>query len=289
MTDSEFKIHPASSSDIEEISNFLSTSQVSNRHLDWQKTITWLGSQPFLKCYYNNELVSILVCPITGKDFVWIRSFYGGTLSAAESSWTVMFSYLLNILKDTGIQKIYSIPLSSWYERLLRNSGLQSSTKIVTLVNHHLKTTIIDTPINIQIRELVSKDIEEICDVDKIAFPPLWQISKEDIIQAIAISQNKSVVLDQSSRIIGYQISSNIFDTGHIARIAVLPEFQKQNIGSALIQNLMSCFNSLGVGPVTVNTSSDNLPAINLYLRHNFSYTQNNYPIYSWNPNITQQ
>lgn len=289
MTDSEFIIFPASDSDLDEISRFLSTSQVNNRHLDWQKTISWLGSQPFLMCYYNNELVSILVCPMTGKDFVWIRAFYGGTLSAAESSWTVLFSYLLNKLKDAGIQKLYSIPLSSWYERLLRNSGLQSATKIVTLVNHQIKTTIVDTPINTQIRELVAKDIEEICDVDKIAFPPLWQISKEDIIQAIAISQNKSVVLDQSSRIIGYQISSNIFDSGHIARIAVLPEFQKQNIASALIQNLMSCFISLGVGTVTVNTSSDNIPATNLYLRHNFSFTQNNYPIYSWNLNITQQ
>ncbi len=280
MADSEYKIIPATTADLDEITGFLATAQVNNRHLDWQKTITWLGSQPFLKCYYNNELISTLVCPVTRQDFVWIRAVNGNTLFSAERSWTELFNNLVSILKDAGINKLYSIPLSSWYERLLRKSGLQTNTKIVTLVNRNLETISFVPPLNIQIRELVAGDIKQICYVDKAAFAPLWQISEEDIIQAIAVSQNKSVVLDSSSNIIGYQISSNIFDTGHIARIAVLPEYHRKNIASALLQNLLSRFSSIGISNVTVNTSSDNFPATNLYLHHNFTYTQNNYPIY---------
>ena len=51
MTSSELTIIPAEIQDHDEIADFISMSQVSNRHLDWQKSITWLGSQPVLKCY----------------------------------------------------------------------------------------------------------------------------------------------------------------------------------------------------------------------------------------------
>jgi ribosomal protein S18 acetylase RimI-like enzyme len=281
MNHTEFKIVPASTADIEELSTFFSTSQLSNRHLDWQKTITWLGSQPFLKCYFKDDLISVLVCPVTGQDFIWIRSFNCTNQLSAESSFQQLLDTAISILDGTGIHKLYTISLSPWYEELINNCGFVTVDKIVTLRKEKSSIIPFEHPLIIQIRDFLPSDIDQAFAVDHQAFPPLWQISKEDFTQALSISKNKSVALNLSGEIIGYQISSNIFDSGHIARIAVVPEYQKQHIGSALLENLFRRFIAIGVREITVNTSSDNLPAINLYLRHGFSYTQNNYPIYS--------
>ena len=287
MNSSEFKIIPASKSDFEELSTFFSISQLNNRHLDWQKTITWLGSQPFLKCYFKDELISVLVCPVTDQDFIWIRSFNCTNQSIAEPSYRLLLETAISILNGTGIHKLFTISLTPWYEELINNYGFITTDKIVTL--HKDKSSIVpyEHPLFIQIRDFLPSDIDQAHAVDHLAFPPLWQISKEDFTQALAVSQNKSVALNLSGEIIGYQISSNIFDSGHIARIAVSPEYHKQHIGSALMQNLFRRFISLGVREITVNTSSDNQPAINLYLHHGFSYTQNNYPIYFREVNST--
>ena len=280
MDPREFKIIPASTTDYEELTTFFSVSQLNNRHLDWQKTITWLGTQPFLKCYYNGELISVLVCPVTDQDFIWIRSFNCINQLSVESSFRQLLDTAISILNGTGIHKLFTISLFPWYEEIIRSYGFTTTDQIVTLRKDKSSIIPFEHPLTIQIRDFLPSDIDEAFAVDHLAFPPLWQISKEDFTQALAISKNKSVALNLSGEIIGYQISSNIFDSGHIARIAVIPEYQKQHIGSALLENLFRRFIALGVREITVNTSSDNQPAINLYLHHGFSFTQNNYPIY---------
>ena len=280
MDSREFKIIPANTADFEELSTFFSVSQLSNRHLDWQKTITWLGSQPFLKCYYHGDLISVLVCPVTDQDFIWIRSFNCINQLTVESAFRELLDTAISILNGTGIHKLFTISLSPWYEEIIRPCGFTTTDQIVTLRKDKSSIIPFEHPLTIQIRDFLPSDIDEAFAVDHMAFPPLWQISKEDFTQALAVSKNKSVALNLSGEIIGYQISSNIFDSGHIARIAVTPEYQKQQIGSALLENLFRRFIALGIREITVNTSSDNQPAINLYKHHGFSYTQNNYPIY---------
>lgn len=280
MENSQLKIIPATPRDMEELSIFFSITQVNNRHLDWQKTISWLGYQPILKCFQREELISVLVCPVVDQDFVWIRSFSARTLEAAILSWSLMIENLLGILKNTGITKVFSISLSAWYEDLLKSNSFITTDKIITLQMDKIKIQEAEISPFIQVRDFLANDIDDVMKVDHLAFPPLWQITREDFIQALAVSQNKSVALNSAGEIIGYQISSHIFDTGHIARIAVHPEYQRKKVASTLLEMLFSRFISMGIHEVTVNTSSDNNTAIDLYLHNGFSYTQNNYPIY---------
>lgn len=275
-----FHIHPASHADYDELTEFFSSAQISNRHLDWRKSIAWLNSQPFLKCYSGNDLVSALVCPITSENFVWIRSFSSMSLSIAEHSWPVLLDYAIAHLRKSSITRIYTIALSPWYEKLVIQSGFLSKYNIVTLRKDNIQYSPAELDTDLLIRDFLIDDLDQVADVDHISFPPLWQITREDLTQALDLSQNKSVVVTRSGKVIGYQISSNIFTSGHIARVAILPEYQRHKIASALLDNLLLRFSSLGITEITVNTSSDNIPAINLYLRHGFSHTQNNYPIY---------
>lgn len=280
-----FEVENATTADFDELSEFFSIAQISNRHLDWKKSISWLGYHPFLKCYKDKNLVSVMICPVTDDNFVWIRNFCAISLHFAENTWPYLFQYAEDQLIRSSISKIYTIALSPWYIKLLANAGFDSKTEIVTLHkdNSHYSshTSGIELEEDLLIRDFLPEDLENVVAVDHLAFPPLWRIAKEDLIQALDISQNKSVVSTRAGKIIGYQISSNIFSSGHIARVAILPEFHRKKVASALLDNLMMRFSVTGINEVTVNTSSDNIPAINLYLKHGFSHTQNNYPIYT--------
>ena len=60
-------------------------------------------------------------------------------------------------------------------------------------------------------------------------------------------------------------------DVGAIQNVAVLPEYRKRGIGQALVQRALQGFQNAGVKRVTLEATSDNLPAINLYDRIGFT------------------
>ena len=60
-------------------------------------------------------------------------------------------------------------------------------------------------------------------------------------------------------------------DVGAIQNVAVLPEYRRQGIGQALVQGALQGFQRSGVQRVTLEATTDNFPAINLYNRIGFS------------------
>jgi ribosomal protein S18 acetylase RimI-like enzyme len=67
---------------------------------------------------------------------------------------------------------------------------------------------------------------------------------------------------------------------GHLARLAVLPDFQCRGIGYCLLYDLLSQFYRRGARSVTVNTQNDNLASIAVYEKIGFRATGETYPIY---------
>jgi len=60
-------------------------------------------------------------------------------------------------------------------------------------------------------------------------------------------------------------------DLGSIQNVAVLPEYRRRGIGQALVQRALQGFQDVGVQRVTLEATSDNLSAINLYHRIGFT------------------
>ena len=60
-------------------------------------------------------------------------------------------------------------------------------------------------------------------------------------------------------------------DVGAIQNVAVLPEYRRQGIGRAIVQKALQGFQRAGVKRVTLEATSDNLTAVNLYDRIGFS------------------
>ena len=60
-------------------------------------------------------------------------------------------------------------------------------------------------------------------------------------------------------------------DVGAIQNVAVLPEYRRQGIGQALVQGALQGFQRSGVKRVTLEATSDNFTAVNLYDRIGFT------------------
>jgi ribosomal protein S18 acetylase RimI-like enzyme len=83
--------------------------------------------------------------------------------------------------------------------------------------------------------------------------------------------------------VLGYQLSTSHSRDGHLARLAVLPDFQGRGLGGMLIGEMVRFFEGRGVTTLTVITQEDNLASQHLYRRLGFDYTGHRVPVWSIN------
>ena len=106
-----------------------------------------------------------------------------------------------------------------------------------------------DVPANPQhqskIRAMRDDDLEVIESIDHASFPPIWQNSLAGLRKAYHQTGIRTVAV-KDDKIIGYQISTTMTIYGHLARLAVHPEYQEQGIGYGLVYDLLKQFNILG-------------------------------------------
>ena len=133
------------------------------------------------------------------------------------------------------------------------------------------------TPRNIHIAEFT--DLVEMTKVDQTAFNAPWQLNYEDLRQAMRISAHCTVVIENNA-IIAYQLSTQYRKSGHLARLAVLPDYQGQGIGKLLLDDLIRRFMKRGVISLTVNTQASNYHSQRLYERYGFK--RNGYDLPVW-------
>ena len=284
MLDPHFDVRPIQTSDSSLVLDFLRTAQFTHRHLDWRLPVDWLGEQPFLGCWYHDDLTALLVCPITEGKEVWIRCYSGQSFHSMQIAWDKLLTGAVAQLRKKDVGKIYTIALSDWYRDLLVQTGFQEESKIVILEKTNWSTRPLHIqPPEIQISEMDSQHLDAVYELDRKCFQPLWQLTREDISIAYKHAINCSVAFDPGNNLVAYQISNLIGETAHLARIAVDPTYQRKTIANMLLSNLLKRFAQMGITKVTVNTQSDNVASLRLYQQNGFLLTGENYPIYALN------
>jgi ribosomal protein S18 acetylase RimI-like enzyme len=131
----------------------------------------------------------------------------------------------------------------------------------------------------VTLRAMRQTDLPEVERVDWSAFKDIWRNSLPCL--ETAFSQSAvATVAENSGRIVGYQISSGTSASGHLARLAVHPDFQSQGLGYAIVCDLLERFEGRGTFHVTVNTQHNNLTSLALYRKAGFRLTGEVYPVY---------
>ena len=249
-----------------------------HRHLDWFGPLDWLGQQPFLLKILEKKILAALCAVPENAEIAWIRAFGVCDNDRLRTSWAGLLKETLSRLRESGIKEIVSLALHKWYEDLLIEANFRNPHNIIVMKwrgDFPAKP-----PHQIKIRSMIEDDLEAVENIDQAAFSPIWQNSLSGLRKAYHQPGIRTVAL-QDEKIIGYQISTTMAIYGHLARLAVHPEFQEQGIGYALVYDLLKQFTRLGFLQITVNTQSNNLPSHILYKQMGFFPTGDEIPVYT--------
>lgn len=279
FTDTKGKIRQANPQDYERVAGFLTQNIRIHRHLDWFSALDWLNEEPFLLEINENQILAILCAAKENPETSWIRAFGIRKIIPTKAHWQRLLSAAIQNLNETGTHEIASLAIDPWYEDLLTSSGFSHHQDVVVLeLGEHLPP-----PTRSQsfvIRSMQPEDLQKVQAIDRLAFPPLWQNSLRALTKAY-YQNGISSVAEADGKILGYQISTTMTIYGHLARLAVHPDSQRQGIAYALVSDVMQSFENLGMWRVTVNTQSDNLASLNLYHSLGFKLTDEKIPVFT--------
>lgn len=263
----------------DQLANFINQTNQMHRHLDWFSPLDWLGHQPFLIELRDQKIQAALCATPENKKVAWIRTFVIRKQRPLESAWHRLLSRAIQKLRELGTDRLAALALHGWFETLLVDSGFSNHQNIVVLEwQGHLPEKKNVNP-SIDIRPMHLNDLPEVETIDQLAFPPLWQNSLAGLTKAFNQPGISTVAL-KGERIVGYQISTSMTIYGHLARLAVHPEFQRQGIAFSLVYDLLAEFKRRGFWRITVNTQSNNLPSLKLYKKFGFKRTLEEIPVY---------
>jgi ribosomal protein S18 acetylase RimI-like enzyme len=250
-----------------------------HRHLDWRAPLDWLGSPLFWLTEDSHHLLAALACPIDPPGIAWIRFFAAREGQDPDVLFLDLFKKALQARSSYPDTDFAAIALYPWFGVLLKKAGFHLHQEIVVLEWTGIPRAIRPLRPALVIRQLQTADLPDVARVDAQAFGLLWQNTQDGLTLALQQSAYATVaVLD--GEVVGYQISTAVSFSAHLARLAVLPEKQGKSIGAALVANLQEHFWNGDLMRVTVNTQGDNLHSLALYQKLGFSLTGDSFDVF---------
>jgi len=276
-------VRDALRSDKPAIASLLYFERYVHRHLDWRAPLDWLERKPFVLLEEDQRVEAVLACPSDPPEVAWIRLFAVANRVDLAAIWLPLWELAYQRLQEQAPQPhSAAIPLTSWFRSLIEMSGFQQTNEVVVLKWKAAKPKWMDRrSLAIKLRPMNRNDIPRVAEIDHQAFNPPWQVSLDGIVAGFNQSA-LAMVAEYDTTIVGYQICTAANNGGHLARLAVLPEWQHQGIGSILVMDVQQQFFEQGYDQVTVNTQADNQTSLLLYEKLGFQRTGEAYPLYEF-------
>ncbi len=276
----KFLLRPAAAGDLNALSTFFKGKVNIQHHLDWRTSLEWIGFQPYYLLLRQNEILAVMAAPVDPEGVAWIRVFGAVKEIPPEKLFPILLERCLKDL-DRGENRpmLAALGLQDWFKITLETHNFVLRQQIVVLGWDFKLPPEREVPSNLAIRVMTVQDLPAVAAVDKISFKPLWQNSLDALMLAFQKASLASVAtLD--NRIIGYQISTSTPINTHLARLAVNPEYQRKNIGYALVRDMLVSSLKLNCWQVTVNTQGDNTASLSLYDSLGFTLTGESFPVF---------
>jgi ribosomal-protein-alanine N-acetyltransferase len=258
-------------------------------HLDWRTLQDWLAD-PALRSWIagrDDSIEAMLGATIemtqqkkSGEPVAaWLRFAVPPLWGAESSVFNALWDALHDELRGAGVNLVGVLDIDGWIGRYARSWGFAETNAVLTL-SRQGKTIPPYQPVAVNIRNWTLDDLQNIVDVDTAAFDPLWRYNHEDL-TAAAHQAATFTVAEINREIVAYQLSTRYSGSAHLARLAVMPEYQGRRLGGILVQRMINLFLAQGIHAITVNTQADNHQSQKLYTRYGFEFTGHRVPVWT--------
>lgn len=261
------------------VTDLLFYSRYNQTHLDWYDTDQWLerDASITLIAWDDERIAGVMSAATPLNSAAWIRILGVGNQFEPKE----VIPFLWDALKaELHTENVASLAVEQWVTRVLPAIGFAYQDEIITLRRSGFDLPNRQPTTGLVIRSVEFQDLPTIEQVDHLAFSPPWQMSYDELYQARRISMICTVAL-MDDEIIGYQMSTLYNHTGHLARLAVLPELQGRGIGASILSDLILRFLKKQVRSLTVNTQSTNTYSRKLYETYGFQRTGYDLPVWT--------
>ncbi len=172
-------------------------------------------------------------------------------------------------LLERGAAGVASPPLPWAATRPWRHAGFQPYLAL-DLFERSLSDHLPDPPHHIE--PAADQPWQELLEVDRGAFPPLWRLDELGLQEAVDATPQASLLLApvEAARLAGFAIVGISGATAYLQRVAVRPEEQGRGYGRALLRASLLWARRRGASTILLNTQPGNAAAAALYRSEGF-------------------
>ena len=261
------------------VEELIAQSPWSHVHLDWVDPTNLIEQEPFILASSGDTSVGILGCPPDLPKAAWVRTFAAADGYDVEGMWEILWNRGGARLLELNVEHVAALALEKWFEQLVQKAGFRRTDSVIFYeLGLDRRADAKNEPIH-KLRSIRAGDAETILQLDRLAFEPIWQLSRESLAAAIIQASSASLIEDEGE-VIGYQITTSSPFGAHLARLAVLPSHQRKGLGTALVNDAVQSVQEIGLGLLSVNTQENNLSSRKLYEKMGFQKTGKEFPVF---------
>jgi ribosomal-protein-alanine N-acetyltransferase len=179
------------------------------------------------------------------------------------------------------VTQVGLLVLNDWIVPDAEALGFRPYDDVVTLQRISMAQPTVEASL-VVVRSFHPAEMGAIIQVDLAAFSAPWMMSPAEIRQAERMASHVSVATLEG-QIVGYHLSTLYFDGAHLARLAVLPEYQGRGVGRTLLADLIHRCVRRSIFAISVNTQASNTHSQSLYVRAGFQHNGHSLPVYTFN------
>ena len=278
---------PLRERDFREVARLFRRAVHSHAHIDWRTLEEWLPDPAFCGWVMRagGDIRAVLAAtlhypPQQRYGVAWLRFILPGVGVAHWPALGSLWEALRDDLRRRGIEQVAVIVLDRWVADVAKSFGFTETNAVITLERRGGPVPPAPEP-PLVLREMQGRrELEDVVRVDQAAFDSIWQYDYD----TLAAAQREAATfsrLELNGEIVGYQLSTQHGTSGHLARLAVLPDAQGKGYGAVLIGHLLRYFEARGISVITVNTQEDNVRSQRLYRRLGFVPTGHRAPVWT--------
>ncbi|MBN1483481.1 MAG: GNAT family N-acetyltransferase [Chloroflexia bacterium] len=227
-----------------------------------------------LTAWQDNLPAGFIIAHRQGPSVFWIHAFALDRDVAPSQVGSALLERLDRSVAQQGAHWIAYMDEypQAWLQRLLEKRDFQRHTRVLAY-----ETTLHRPPQpgnqKVQVRPARPEDIPNIAQIDQQAFAPLWAY-RQCVLDKLIDQVSCFLIAESAAGLCGYILcTEHRGPHAHVVRLAVAPSWQGQGVGTRLLGESFSFFQSRGVRSISLNTQKENWESQRLYQRFGFRPT----------------